>query len=120
MLRSLCHHAPLQVMVTLGEAGKSEELLDFWRQLVCLQGIEGVSIRPDTFFLAMRHAVKVKAWDEVEAIIGMLQVLLLAIFLFGPCLRNKVNNTEGVPPYTSVCKSFNSVAAFAVHCSLVS
>ncbi|CAN0008514.1 unnamed protein product, partial [Scytosiphon promiscuus] len=54
----------VNVMVTLGEAGKSEEVLEFWRQLVCLQGIEGVSIRPETFYLAMRHAVKVKAWDE--------------------------------------------------------
>ncbi|CAM9666424.1 unnamed protein product, partial [Hapterophycus canaliculatus] len=63
----------VNVMVTLGEAGKSDEVLDVWRQLVCLQGIEGVTIRPETFFLAMRHAVKVKAWDEVEAIIGMIQ-----------------------------------------------
>lgn len=70
----------LQVMVTLGDAGKSEEVLEYWRQLVCMQGIGGVRIRPETFFLAMRHAVKVKAWDEVETIIGMMQVLPLTCF----------------------------------------
>lgn len=63
-----------QVMVTLGEAGKPEELLEYWRRLVCVQGIDGLDIRPETFYLALRTAVKIKAWDEVEAIIGMMQV----------------------------------------------
>lgn len=61
-------------MVTLGEAGRSEEVLEYWRQLVCVQGMSGVDIRPDTYFLTLRNAVKVKAWDEVESIIGMMQV----------------------------------------------
>lgn len=62
------------MMVTLGEAGKPEELLEYWRRLVCVQGIDGLGIRPETFYLALRTAVKIKAWDEVEAIIGMMQV----------------------------------------------
>ncbi|CAM9109607.1 unnamed protein product [Ectocarpus sp. 6 AP-2014] len=63
----------VNVMVTLGEAGKPEEFLEYWRQLVCVQGIDGLGIRPETFYLALRTAVKMKAWDEVEAIIGMMQ-----------------------------------------------
>ncbi|CAM9911319.1 unnamed protein product, partial [Ectocarpus fasciculatus] len=63
----------VNVMVILGEAGKPEELLEYWRRLVCVQGIDGLGIRPETYYLALRTAVKIKAWDEVEAIIGMMQ-----------------------------------------------
>lgn len=63
-----------QVMGTLATASRSKELLDYWRQLVCMRGVGGLDIKPETFFLALRSAVKVKAWDEVEAILGMMQV----------------------------------------------
>lgn len=64
-------------MVTLGEANKPEEVLEYWRQLVCVQGVGGVDIRPETFFLTLRSAAKMNAWDEVECIIGMMQVCLI-------------------------------------------
>lgn len=64
-----------QVMVTLSEAERSEEVLEYWRQLVCLQGVSGVDIKPETFFLSLRNAAKANLWDEVEAIIGMMQVI---------------------------------------------
>lgn len=62
-------------MTTLSGAKRSEEVLEYWRQLVCVRGVGGLEIRPETFFLTLRSAVKVKAWDEVEAILGMMQVL---------------------------------------------
>jgi len=63
-------------MVTLSEAERSEEVLEYWRQLVCLQGVSGVDIKPETFFLSLRNAAKANLWDEVEAIIGMMQVFI--------------------------------------------
>ncbi|CAM9917635.1 unnamed protein product [Pylaiella littoralis] len=63
----------VSVMVALSVANRSEELLEHWRQLVCVRGVGGLEIKPETFFLALRSAVKIKAWDEVEAILGMMQ-----------------------------------------------
>lgn len=61
-------------MVILNEAARPLEVLEYWRQLVCLQGMGSMRIRPEAFFLALRNAATVKAWDEVEVIIDLMQV----------------------------------------------
>lgn len=68
--------------MTLSEAERSEEVLEYWRQLVCLQGVGGVDIKPETFFLSLRNAAKANLWEEVETIIGMMQVCVASTYGF--------------------------------------
>lgn len=63
-----------QAMLTLAEAGRPEEVLVLWRQLVCVQGLGGVDIKPETYVLTLRSATKLRAWEEVETILGMMEV----------------------------------------------
>lgn len=61
-------------MLTLAEAGRPEEVLVLWRQLVCVQGLGGVDIKPETYVLTLKSAAKLRAWEEVETILGMMEV----------------------------------------------
>lgn len=69
-------------MVPLKEAGRHEEVLAYWRQLVCVNGLGGVKIHPETVILALRSAVKIRAWDEIEVILDLMQVKMSLLFLF--------------------------------------
>lgn len=69
----LRHDFFVNVMVTLAEAGRPAEVLVLWRQLVCVQGVGSVDIKPETYVLTLRSATKLRAWEEVGAILGMME-----------------------------------------------
>lgn len=65
---------PSQVMLALRDADRHDEVMVYWRQLVCVNGIGDLEIAQETFVLALRAAARVCAWDEIEVILGMMQV----------------------------------------------
>lgn len=64
----------VQMMLAHSKAGLYEESLDYWRQLVCVDGIGEVKIHIETYHCALKSAVAVCQWDEVEAILDMMKV----------------------------------------------
>ena len=51
-----------------------EESLEYWRQLVCVNGVNGLKISSHTFNLAMKATTKMDNLEEAEAILEMMQV----------------------------------------------
>ncbi|CAM9775006.1 unnamed protein product, partial [Laminaria digitata] len=62
------------MMLAHAKADLYEESLDYWRQLVCFDGIGEVKIHIETYHCALKSAVVVCQWDEVEAILDMMKV----------------------------------------------
>lgn len=67
-------HTPTQMMLAHSKADLHEESLNYWRQLVCVDGVGKVRIDPATCENAMKSAVACNQWDEVETIAKMLKV----------------------------------------------
>lgn len=63
-----------QMMLAHSKADLHEESLGYWRLLVCLDGVGQVAIDPSTCESALKSAVVINQWDEVEAIADMLKV----------------------------------------------
>ena len=55
-------------------AGRHEDCLACWRELVVLDGLGGVNVSERTYNLALRSAVKAERWEEMEGIFDMMQV----------------------------------------------
>ena len=68
------------MMVVLLEDGRAHECLEYWRQLVCVNGLNGLEISRETYNFAIKAAAEVD-WDEMEAVVGMMQVSKL-LFVF--------------------------------------
>ena len=62
------------MMLAHSKADLHEESMDYWRQLVCLDGVGLVEIDPPTCESALKSAVVSNQWDEVETIADMLKV----------------------------------------------
>lgn len=63
-----------QMMVMLMKDGRTEECLAYWRQLVCINGLNGVAIRPETYNFAIKCTSTVSNLDEMEAVLAMMEV----------------------------------------------
>ena len=64
----------VKMMLAHAKANLYEESLDYWRQLVCVDGLGEVKIHIETYHCALKSAVVVCQWDEVEAILDMMKV----------------------------------------------
>lgn len=62
------------MMLILMKAGKAKECLEYWRQLVCVHGFNGVVIQPATYNLAIKCTMVVDNQDEMEAVLAMMEV----------------------------------------------
>ncbi|CAB1117523.1 unnamed protein product [Ectocarpus sp. CCAP 1310/34] len=63
----------VKMMSILMKAGKAEECLEYWRQLVCVHGFNGVVIHPETYNLAIKCTMVVGNQDEMEAVLAMME-----------------------------------------------
>ncbi|CAM9117054.1 unnamed protein product [Ectocarpus sp. 6 AP-2014] len=63
----------VKMMLILMKAGKAEECLEYWRQLVCVHGFNGVVIHPETYNLAIKCTMVVDNQDEMEAVLAMME-----------------------------------------------
>ncbi|CAM9808957.1 unnamed protein product [Ascophyllum nodosum] len=61
------------VMVAFRNAERNHDCLSCWRELVLLNGLGDVVINDKTYNLALRVAVKIQQWDEMEVILDMMQ-----------------------------------------------
>ena len=81
-----------QVMVAFRNAERNHDCLSCWRELVLLNGLGDVVINDKTYNLALRVAVKIQQWDEMEVILDMMQVpdaiLLCACVHTRVCVRH--------------------------------
>lgn len=66
-----------QVMVCLLMTDRADEALGYWRQLVCINGLNGVDISQETYNLAIKSAAKAGALEEMDTVLGMMQVMVL-------------------------------------------
>eukprot|EP00904_Undaria_pinnatifida_P006951 jgi/Undpi1/3386/HiC_scaffold_15.g06759.m1 len=65
-------YAYVKMMVVLLEDGRAHECLEYWRQLVCVNGLNGLEISRETYNFTIKAAAEVD-WDEMEAVVGMMQ-----------------------------------------------
>lgn len=61
-------------MVMLLKDGKPEECLEYWRQLVCVNGLNGADITLETYNFALKCTMTVGNLEEMEAVVDMMQV----------------------------------------------
>eukprot|EP00752_Nemacystus_decipiens_P008840 g7889.t1 len=66
-------HAYTKMMVLHLKDGEPEESLDYWRRLVCVHGLNGVSITPETYNLAIKCATRAGNLEEMEAVVEMME-----------------------------------------------
>ncbi|CAM9809097.1 unnamed protein product [Ascophyllum nodosum] len=71
-------YAYVRMMATLMR-DNPEESLEYWRQLVCVNGVNGLKISSHTFNLAMKATTKMDNLEEAEAILEMMQDQEIAI-----------------------------------------
>lgn len=64
-------------MVLLLKDGHADESLDYWRQLVCVNGLNDVAISPETYNLAIKCATRADDLEEMEAVVEMMEVCFL-------------------------------------------
>jgi len=62
------------MMVMLQKDGRAEEALEYWRQLVCVNGLNEMQITPETYNLAVKCAAWAGNLDEMEAVVEMMEV----------------------------------------------
>ena len=62
------------MMVAFSKSDRHEECLEYWRQLVCVNGIGDVRINLETYHCAIKSAVVMCQWDEVGAILDVMKV----------------------------------------------
>lgn len=62
------------MMVAHSKCNKHEECLEYWRQLVCVDGIGDVRINLETYHCAIKSAIVMCKWDEMGAILDMMKV----------------------------------------------
>lgn len=65
------------MMVLLIKNGQPEDSLDYWRQLVCVHGLNGMAITPETYNLAIKCATRADNLEEMEAVVNMMEVIFL-------------------------------------------
>ena len=56
---------------------------------MCVNGLGDLEIAPETFILALRSAARIRAWDEIEVILKMMQVcnmICVCIILLYMCM----------------------------------
>lgn len=63
------------MMVAHSKCNRQEECLEYWRQLVCVDGIGDVRINLETYHCAIKSAIVMCKWDEVGAILDMMKVI---------------------------------------------
>lgn len=63
-----------QFMMIMRDMDRHDEVLECWRQLVCVDGVGSIDIQRDTFILALRSAVLTQSWKEIEGIVELMQV----------------------------------------------
>lgn len=68
-------------MVVLLKDGQPDESLDYWRRLVCVNGLNGVAIAPETYNLAIKCATRAGNLEEMEAVVDMMEVFTLGMRL---------------------------------------
>ena len=61
-------------MEAFRSAGRHEDCLACWRELVVLDGLGDVNVSERTYNLALRSAVRAECWEEMEGIFDMMQV----------------------------------------------
>lgn len=66
-------HVYVKMMVVLLAHGRVDECLEYWRQLVCVKGINGVQISPETYNFAIKCTASTFDLDEMEVVVGMMQ-----------------------------------------------
>ncbi|CAM9868730.1 unnamed protein product [Pylaiella littoralis] len=66
-------YAYVKMMVMLMKHGRAEECLKYWRQLVCVNGLNGVVINPETYNFAIKCTCAVDNLDEMEAVLEMME-----------------------------------------------
>lgn len=83
------------MMLMLMKDGNPEECLEYWRQLVCVQGLNGVDISLETYNFAVKCTMALGNLDEMEAVVDMMQVCM-----YGSRLQRKIILSVGVyiPP----------------------
>lgn len=62
------------MMVVLMKDGRTEECLEYWRQLVCVNGLNSVVIHPETYNFAIKCTATVGNLGEMEAVLAMMEV----------------------------------------------
>ena len=62
------------MMVVLLQHGRLDECLEYWRQLVCIRGVNGVEISPETYNFAIKCTASTSDLDEMEVVVGMMHV----------------------------------------------
>lgn len=77
----MAHPVWWQMMVMLLKEGRAEEALEYWRQLVCVNGLNEMRITPETYNLAIKCAAWAGNVDEMEAVIDMMEVSALSYVL---------------------------------------
>lgn len=66
--------ASVKVMVALRNADRHDECLECWRELVLLDGLGDVKVNDKTYNLALRSTAKAGRWEEMGAVLDMMQV----------------------------------------------
>ncbi|CAN0002841.1 unnamed protein product, partial [Hapterophycus canaliculatus] len=64
----------VKMMVMLMKDGKPEKCLEYWRQLVCVHGLNGADISLETYNFALKCTMAVGDLEEMEAVVGMMEV----------------------------------------------
>lgn len=62
------------MMVLLIKDGRPDESLEYWRQLVCVNGLNDMAITPATYNLAIKCATSANNLAEMEAVVEMMEV----------------------------------------------
>lgn len=56
------------------KGSRCADALSYWRQLVVHDGVGEVKVRPQTYQLALKAAVAISDWEEVDAILDLMDV----------------------------------------------
>lgn len=63
-----------QMMSLLLKKGLPHESLEYWRRLVCVDGLNGMVISPKTYNLAIKCSAMADNLEEMEAVVAMMEV----------------------------------------------
>eukprot|EP00903_Cladosiphon_okamuranus_P014057 g13065.t2 len=63
----------VKMMLLLMKEGRPDDSLDYWRRLVCVNGLNGVAISHKTYNLAIKCATRAGNLEELEAVVEMME-----------------------------------------------
>lgn len=62
------------MMLACYRGSRCAEALAYWRQLLVQDGVGEINIRPETYQLPFKAALAINDWDEMEAILDLMEV----------------------------------------------